>query len=225
VHLWRTKETVIVSDGTHAATIPNEWDALINRPDLVEYLKSRLPDPSSEPSSLAHDEPAKSPEVHPPIGTQEVWAAGVTYFRSRTARTRQFSSTGRSSRGRSFSWYSSRVAFAHSDWSQASGTAPPSGSASPITSAFCAGIQSERSPGKKAGCAFTSNGRSSPQMGKPSFSASRPCHSAVNTTCTVPSRVSSSGTAIGSKRMTPSSVRSAYERTSGPQCGSSFQSG
>ena len=94
MHLWRTKETVIVSDGTHAATIPNEWDALINRPDLVEYLKSQLPDPSSEPSSLAHDEPAKSPEVHPPIGTQEVWAAGVTYFRSRTARMEESKDAG-----------------------------------------------------------------------------------------------------------------------------------
>ena len=53
MHLWRTKEGVIASDGVHAVTIPNEWDALINRQDLLEYLASRLPDPASEPSSLA----------------------------------------------------------------------------------------------------------------------------------------------------------------------------
>jgi 2-dehydro-3-deoxy-D-arabinonate dehydratase len=94
MHLWHTKEGVIASDGLHAATIPNEWDALINRPDLLEYLTSRLPDPSSEPSSLALFVKGKPAEVHPPIGTQEVWAAGVTYFRSRTARMEESKDAG-----------------------------------------------------------------------------------------------------------------------------------
>jgi 2-dehydro-3-deoxy-D-arabinonate dehydratase len=94
VHLWRTKEGVIVSDGMHAVTVPNEWDALINRPDLLEYLTSSLPAPSSEPSSLAHFEKGKPVEVEPPIGTQEVWAAGVTYFRSRTARMEESKDAG-----------------------------------------------------------------------------------------------------------------------------------
>jgi 2-dehydro-3-deoxy-D-arabinonate dehydratase len=94
MHLWHTKEGVIASDGVHAATIPNEWDALINRPDLLEYLTSRLPDPSSEPSSLALFVKGKPAEVHPPIGTQEVWAAGVTYFRSRTARMEESKDAG-----------------------------------------------------------------------------------------------------------------------------------
>jgi len=94
MHLWRTKEGVIASDGVHAATIPNEWDALINRPDLLEYLASRLPDPEAEPSSLAHFVKGKPVEVPPPIGTQEVWAAGVTYFRSRTARMEESKDAG-----------------------------------------------------------------------------------------------------------------------------------
>ena len=94
MHLWHTKEGVIASDGVHAATIPNEWDALINRPDLLEYLTSRLPDPASAPSSLAHFVKGKPAEVHPPIGTQEVWAAGVTYFRSRTARMEESKDAG-----------------------------------------------------------------------------------------------------------------------------------
>jgi 2-dehydro-3-deoxy-D-arabinonate dehydratase len=94
MHLWRTKEGVIASDGVHATTIPNEWDALINRPDLLEYLASRLPDPASEPSSLALFVKGKPVEVSPPIGTQEVWAAGVTYFRSRTARMEESKDAG-----------------------------------------------------------------------------------------------------------------------------------
>ena len=94
MHLWRTKEGIIVSDGVHAATVPNEWDALINRPDLLEYLTSSLPAPSAEPSTLAHFEKGKPVEVEPPIGTQEVWAAGVTYFRSRTARMEESKDAG-----------------------------------------------------------------------------------------------------------------------------------
>jgi 2-dehydro-3-deoxy-D-arabinonate dehydratase len=94
MHLWHTKEGVIASDGVHAARIPNEWDALINRPDLEQYLTSQLPDPASEPSSLAQFVKGKPAEVHPPIGTQEVWAAGVTYFRSRTARMEESKDAG-----------------------------------------------------------------------------------------------------------------------------------
>ena len=94
MHLWRTKDGVIVSDGMHAVTVANEWDALINRPDLLEYLASRLPDPESEPSSLAHFVKGKPVEVSPPIDTQEVWAAGVTYFRSRTARMEESKDAG-----------------------------------------------------------------------------------------------------------------------------------
>ena len=94
MHLWRTKEGVIVSDGMHAATVENEWDALINRPDLMEYLRSALPAPSAGPSALAKFEKGKPVEVDPPIGTQEVWAAGVTYYRSRTARMEESKDAG-----------------------------------------------------------------------------------------------------------------------------------
>ena len=94
MHLWRTKESVIVSDGIHAATVENEWDALINRPDLMAYLRSSLPAPSAQPSVLAQFVKGKPVEVEPPIGTQEVWAAGVTYFRSRTARMEESKDAG-----------------------------------------------------------------------------------------------------------------------------------
>ena len=94
MHLWRSKEGVIVSDGLHAVTVDNEWDALINRPDLVAYLRSVLPAPSAAPSALAKFEKGKPVEVEAPIGTQEVWAAGVTYFRSRTARMEESKDAG-----------------------------------------------------------------------------------------------------------------------------------
>jgi len=55
------------------------WDALINHANLYDYLAAAT-------SSAAPD--VSGTEVRPlaPIGTQEVWAAGVTYHRSRNAR-------------------------------------------------------------------------------------------------------------------------------------------
>jgi len=93
MHLWRTKDGVIISDGTHAATVPNEWDALINRPDLLPYLRSQLPAAGASASAPNFERGTLS-EVLPPIGTQEVWAAGVTYFRSRTARMEESKDAG-----------------------------------------------------------------------------------------------------------------------------------
>ncbi len=55
------------------------WDDLINRDDLHAYLKKSIVNLSPEP---AIDEST----IVAPTGTQEVWAAGVTYYRSKVAR-------------------------------------------------------------------------------------------------------------------------------------------
>lgn len=63
------------------------WDEVINRDDLYVYLteliKTLKPVASIDFSKLL-----------PPIGTQEVWAAGVTYFRSKVARMEEAKETG-----------------------------------------------------------------------------------------------------------------------------------
>jgi len=63
------------------------WDALVTRDDLADYLSGVLP--ALEP---AH-EPALA-DIQAPIGNQEVWAAGVTYYRSRDARIQESKSSG-----------------------------------------------------------------------------------------------------------------------------------
>ena len=63
------------------------WDVLISRDDLGEFLRSSV--------SRFTPVPALSPnEILAPIGSQEVWAAGVTYFRSRDARMEESKSAG-----------------------------------------------------------------------------------------------------------------------------------
>ncbi|HSD54564.1 MAG TPA: fumarylacetoacetate hydrolase family protein [Burkholderiales bacterium] len=53
------------------------FDALFRATDPLGWLRSRL-EPAEEASVAG--------ELHPPLEGQEVWAAGVTYFRSREAR-------------------------------------------------------------------------------------------------------------------------------------------
>ncbi len=63
------------------------WDVLISRDDLADFLKSSLDKFTSVPSIAGA-------EIQAPIGSQEVWAAGVTYYRSRDARMEESKSAG-----------------------------------------------------------------------------------------------------------------------------------
>jgi 2-dehydro-3-deoxy-D-arabinonate dehydratase len=63
------------------------WDQLINRDDLYDFLQNEIK--SLTPVSKFDDK-----DLLPPIGTQEVWAAGVTYFRSRVARMEESKDAG-----------------------------------------------------------------------------------------------------------------------------------
>lgn len=65
--------------------LAESWDAVLNAENLPALL-----------ADAAQGAPGYLPagELLAPIGTQEVWAAGVTYFRSRTARMEEAKSAG-----------------------------------------------------------------------------------------------------------------------------------
>ena len=67
----------------------HDWDALLVHTDLRGYLETL----SAGATPVA--EPAAG-QLLAPIGTQEVWAAGVTYFRSRDARMAESTQAGAS---------------------------------------------------------------------------------------------------------------------------------
>jgi 2-dehydro-3-deoxy-D-arabinonate dehydratase len=91
VHLWRTGEGIRLNHDEQTQLIQADWDGLINIDNLAEYLVSLTREPRNSGPWVMED-----PEVDvlPPIGTQEVWAAGVTYFRSRTARMEESKDAG-----------------------------------------------------------------------------------------------------------------------------------
>src|SRR5215472_11153425 len=91
MRLYRTNDGCFVehSDRFYSIKDPS-WDGLITRDDLHAYLTTLI----EGPTALAQN-PLLNPGVlRAPIGSQEVWAAGVTYFRSRDARMEESKSAG-----------------------------------------------------------------------------------------------------------------------------------
>ncbi len=88
--IYKTKSGVVIHhDGKHYLQKEN-WDDLINRNQLYNHLLEEIE--SLQPSNDLHT--LIEHELLPPIGTQEVWAAGVTYLRSREARMEESKSSG-----------------------------------------------------------------------------------------------------------------------------------
>jgi len=89
MRLYRTRKGIVAEDGGKAGLLKDkDWDALFNRKGLASYLAKALK--AARPLKF---DPARAPLLAP-IGTQEVWAAGVTYFRSRDARMEESKAAG-----------------------------------------------------------------------------------------------------------------------------------
>lgn len=78
--LYRTSAGCYVEESSSAFLIPGAtWDELAGRDDLYDFCLSAVQ------KGLPAEDFAEQ-IILPPIDDQEVWAAGVTYFRSRSAR-------------------------------------------------------------------------------------------------------------------------------------------
>jgi 2-dehydro-3-deoxy-D-arabinonate dehydratase len=86
--LYRTRETLFVHHEDHAYPLKeSSLDALIAHPDLQAHLAAEI---ARTPPS---DHLLHSPLLAP-IGSQEVWASGVTYYSSRRARIAESKDAG-----------------------------------------------------------------------------------------------------------------------------------
>jgi 2-dehydro-3-deoxy-D-arabinonate dehydratase len=109
--LHHTDSGVLLERDGQLIALPDDWDTLINRPDLVAYLRgvnrdiaSRVvpasgtaADPmrrNSEGTDAESRAPGPEPRLLAPVASQEIWAAGVTYLRSRTARMEESEAAG-----------------------------------------------------------------------------------------------------------------------------------
>lgn len=87
--LYKTENGPVLEEhGAYYQIADADWDVLINRADHAAVLTSL----TRRATKLASFDPIK--DAMAPIGRQEVWAAGVTYYRSRTARMEESKDAG-----------------------------------------------------------------------------------------------------------------------------------
>lgn len=85
--LFRTSSGVLLGHDDRYYLLPDEnWDAFVNQDNLAAACREIVRTGSADENISA--------QVLAPIASQEVWAAGVTYFRSRTARMEESQDAG-----------------------------------------------------------------------------------------------------------------------------------
>jgi 2-dehydro-3-deoxy-D-arabinonate dehydratase len=87
--LYRTFSGTVIEEGGrfYRMNSADSWNDLIRRDDLSAYLRDQI-------NLLAPEASLDLSSITAPIESQEVWAAGVTYYRSREARKEESKSSG-----------------------------------------------------------------------------------------------------------------------------------
>ena len=86
--LYRTRSGCYIEEnGSYFLAPDATWDALVLQQDIHAYCRNLIAksSPSAAPAEV---------DILPPIESQEVWAAGVTYYRSRSARMEESKEAG-----------------------------------------------------------------------------------------------------------------------------------
>ena len=89
--LYRTSQgNYLFQEGKTYALSGTDWDELLNQKDLPVFLKTQCVERNTSP--LREEDLVAIAKA--PLKSQEVWAAGVTYFRSKTARMEESKESG-----------------------------------------------------------------------------------------------------------------------------------
>jgi 2-dehydro-3-deoxy-D-arabinonate dehydratase len=88
--VYKTTNSIIIEvEGQKYHAGQHDWDAFINRDDLAAYLREL-----ASSAKAVTEEWFSRQVLEAPIGSQEIWAAGVTYLRSRDARMEESKDAG-----------------------------------------------------------------------------------------------------------------------------------
>jgi len=94
--LYNSMHGILLEHDAAMFIMDEPWDVLINHDDLENYLLSK----TKIAKQVGFEEQYKwlnDDSILPPIGQQEVWAAGVTYLKSRDARMEESQGSGAAS--------------------------------------------------------------------------------------------------------------------------------
>jgi 2-dehydro-3-deoxy-D-arabinonate dehydratase len=86
--IYKTNKGILIeSEGKSYLSKHTSWDVFLNQENLYESVKAEILE------ATLFDE-TETLEIHAPIQSQEIWAAGVTYLRSRDARMEESKISG-----------------------------------------------------------------------------------------------------------------------------------
>jgi 2-dehydro-3-deoxy-D-arabinonate dehydratase len=89
--IYKTNNGIVIHQGNeYFLSTETDWDRFVNRKDLFKKVKDEIKNLKAS-SDLEELVPKNSTA---PIGNQEIWAAGVTYLRSREARMEESKDAG-----------------------------------------------------------------------------------------------------------------------------------
>lgn len=86
--LFKTAKGVFLKTDASVYQIESDWDELINRDNLYEHLTTVI-----ATAKQTNDKNWQA-DLQAPVGSQEIWAAGVTYLQSRDARVEESQESG-----------------------------------------------------------------------------------------------------------------------------------
>lgn len=92
IRIYKTTSALLVAYQEQYYTINASWNDFVNRKGLFNHVLADLK--GLAPIEKKAAEELLANQLLAPIGTQEVWAAGVTYYRSRTARMEESEISG-----------------------------------------------------------------------------------------------------------------------------------
>ena len=91
MRIYRTPQGIVIDkEGKYYKVADENWDTFINRRNLHQHLQQKLKTLNADESLGSFT----SAELLAPIQSQEIWASGVTYLRSREARMEEAKDAG-----------------------------------------------------------------------------------------------------------------------------------
>ncbi|MET0299499.1 MAG: fumarylacetoacetate hydrolase family protein [Flavitalea sp.] len=92
MHLYKTSKGNYLAYNNAGYKIEQDWNTIVNHENLFEYLTGLTTSENAISSDQLKNVVLKN--LLAPIGDQELWAAGVTYLRSRDARMEESKESG-----------------------------------------------------------------------------------------------------------------------------------
>lgn len=89
--LYRIKSGILVEDANNYYLLAREgWDRFINDDKLSDKIRNCI----SQAGKIENPQALLAEELLPPVGNQEVWASGVTYYNSKLGREEESKEAG-----------------------------------------------------------------------------------------------------------------------------------